>query len=138
MLFVYNLLIVVINSAVLFEKHVIYENVSSMKIIISVSKQRRNRTRKMIWCNQPYSRNVSANIGRQFLMKKNSRKTILRIRYSMETRLRWATDARRANVKQIIIEGQNKTLLKQTVSVPDEKTWNCIKPKKLPCSWTTV
>ena len=38
-----------------------------------------------------------------------------------------------ANIKQIIINGQNKTILtKQTVSVPDEKTGNCRKTKDCP------
>ena len=38
-----------------------------------------------------------------------------------------------ANIKQIIINGQNKTILtKETVSVPDEKTGNCRKTKDFP------
>ena len=97
------------------------------------NKQRRNRTRRIIWYNPPYSRNVSTNIGREFLkildeefpkdhtLSKIFNRNTVKVSYGCT-----------ANVKHII-DGHNKSILtKQTESVPDEKTCNCNKPEDCP------
>lgn len=99
------------------------------------SSPKRNRSRKVIWFNPPFNKNVKSNIGRQFLrlidqsfpvghkLRKIFNRNTLKLSYSCMP-----------NVTQII-SGHNKTILRKAPQAPQEQattTCNCRKKEECP------
>ena len=97
-------------------------------------RNKRNRSRNLIWYNPPYSKNVATNVGQEFLkiikeefpknhaLNKIFNRNTIKISYSAMT-----------NIEQTI-KGQNKSALSKTEKTGSPKLCNCQKRSNCPMS----